>query len=503
MPQFQSRHRNVAVLTQQGFQKLQCSIAQLDSWNFITQTCSLEALSERTGLSPQTLSKVHTRQTNVDLRTLVRYFTAFELTLEPSDYLTPPPADKKLEAAPASSSNSIPASPIPASSPMVSWGMAPDVSVFYGRSTELDTLHDWVLQQHCRLVALVGMGGIGKTWLATRLAEQLQGKFQAVIWCSLKSLSQLSHSSYSFSDFITDLLQHLAPAFKPPIPETTHVKIRCLLDCLHQTRCLLVLDSVESVLPKYCPSSASENNDAIANPHYEDEYALLLCSLSQGRHQSCVVLTSREEPKSIQRLSGNNLSIRAFHLQGLQQAEAQQIFEAKGIFQGTLDEWSQLVTYYDGNPFFLETAATTIQHLFAGNVAAFLDQNTLIFDEIKETLDQQLDDLPHLEQTIVKVLAKQKTSIRFAELRSHIPCTTSTAALLAALQFLIARSLLERSSEHLSLPQLLRDYIKERYAKDATGCTMRHSETTSVWTNRVNQTGSDRHRGQRDRVSGG
>src|SRR5438105_4063525 len=41
------------------------------------------------------------------------------------------------------------------------WGEAPDVLGFVGRAEELTTLRDWVLQERCRLVAVVGTGGIG------------------------------------------------------------------------------------------------------------------------------------------------------------------------------------------------------------------------------------------------------------------------------------------------------------------------------------------------------
>src|SRR5262245_23436372 len=45
------------------------------------------------------------------------------------------------------------------------WGEAPDIGTFHGRALELATLRRWVLDDGCRLVALLGMGGIGKTAL--------------------------------------------------------------------------------------------------------------------------------------------------------------------------------------------------------------------------------------------------------------------------------------------------------------------------------------------------
>jgi hypothetical protein len=49
------------------------------------------------------------------------------------------------------------------------WGEAPDVIGFVGRAEELATLRSWVLEDRCRLAAVLGMGGIGKTALASRV----------------------------------------------------------------------------------------------------------------------------------------------------------------------------------------------------------------------------------------------------------------------------------------------------------------------------------------------
>ena len=44
----------------------------------------------------------------------------------------------------------------------IDWGESPELSEFYGRAAQLATLEQWTLQDGCQLVAIVGMGGIGK-----------------------------------------------------------------------------------------------------------------------------------------------------------------------------------------------------------------------------------------------------------------------------------------------------------------------------------------------------
>src|SRR5258708_16467615 len=66
------------------------------------------------------------------------------------------------------------------------WGEAPDVLGFVGRADELASLRGWVLEERCRLVAVLGMGGIGKTAVAARLTQELAPHFERVYWRSVR-----------------------------------------------------------------------------------------------------------------------------------------------------------------------------------------------------------------------------------------------------------------------------------------------------------------------------
>ena len=40
------------------------------------------------------------------------------------------------------------------------WGDAPDVPIFYGRKQEVATLERWILKENCRIITIVGFGGV-------------------------------------------------------------------------------------------------------------------------------------------------------------------------------------------------------------------------------------------------------------------------------------------------------------------------------------------------------
>ena len=71
------------------------------------------------------------------------------------------------------------------------WGEAIDVSYFYNRLQELETLETWISDNSTRAIGIFGLGGIGKTSLSVKLAQQIQSQFQFVIWRSLQQAPTL------------------------------------------------------------------------------------------------------------------------------------------------------------------------------------------------------------------------------------------------------------------------------------------------------------------------
>jgi WD40 repeat protein/ABC-type dipeptide/oligopeptide/nickel transport system ATPase subunit len=440
-----SRRRG-AVLTGSGYQKLELARQEAEASSNSGDRYTNEELCTVTGLSAKTVTKIFTRTsevpTLVDKQTLDLCFAAFSLRLERSDYFYPPiesNGDAEPEIVPVMLPHQI-----CNTNPAIDCGDAPDVSVFYGRESELALLTQWVEVDRCRFVGILGLGGIGKTTLVTKLARSLQPSFTAIVWRSLRNAPPLA----SLLPKLIEIFSHRAEIV-PPTMEISE-QISCLLKYFRQERCLLILDNAETIV------QAGHDNrlEAIG---YEE----LFRRIGESAHQSCLLLTSREKPKAIVALEGDKLPVRTLGLHGLTVREGEHLFDAKGL-STSISGRSQLVKNYSGNPLALKIVATSISDLFDGDIDEFLVAEVSIFSDIRKLLDQQFDRLSQTETAMMYWLAIEREWTSIADLHAEIVPAIPKVGVMEAVESLSRKSLIERSQGKFTQQAVVMEYMTVR-----------------------------------------
>lgn len=327
--------------------------------------------------------------------------------------------------------------------PPEDWGEAVDVDTFWGREEEIFKLEQWIVgdssHQRCRLVAVLGMGGIGKTVLAAQVAKKVQKNFDYLIWRSLNNAPPIG-------DILTELLRFLPKDAELDLPDNDNSKILRLIDVLRKHRCLVILDKVEAVL-RSGEGKAYERAGEY-QPGYE-KYGYFFKKVAEAAHESCLLLTSREKPKQVAILEGKNLPVKVLHLLGLNQEEARAILKDKG-FSCSDAQLSELVERYSGNPLALKMVATTVYDLFSNNIAEFLNQihqETAVYGDIRSLLDQQFNRLSELEKQLMYWLAIHREYVSLTELKVNLVTPEPAIRVLEAVESLLRRSLIEKEAD--------------------------------------------------------
>ena len=338
-----------------------------------------------------------------------------------------------------------------------------DVSRFYGRADELAVLQQQIVERNCRVMALVGMSGIGKTSLAAKFVQQL-GKIltsssaketvEGVTWRSLRHAPPIAET-------LTELLQFVSNSTDLVEGSGFDQQISHLLRHLRQQRYLLVLDDWESLL--------QEGELAGHCMKEQSGYSRLLQRLAEESHESCLLVISRELPIELATITGEDTPISVLKLKGLPASDAEALLIAKGL-GSSQPGLTELIQLHRGNPAALKIAGTTIQELFEGDITQFLAQTSLALGDILlGRLDQQFERLSDTEKRLMYQLGASGEAMPMTALKED--SNVSRSELLSALESLRRRSLLERHTElgeiWFSLEPVVLKYVTQQLIAQA------------------------------------
>jgi predicted ATPase/transcriptional regulator with XRE-family HTH domain len=325
-----------------------------------------------------------------------------------------------------------------------------------GREREVEQLSQLLGDPQCRLLTLVGPGGIGKTRLAVEAASNMQAVFpDGVYFVPLASVG-------SFHAVVSTIANSIYFAFYGP----RDPKVQ-LLNYLREKQMLLIVDNLEHLL---------------VGESQQETVVELLVEILQQAVQVKLLCTSRESlglqdewifevqglpvPESIDvEGSMQNTSVELF----LQRAR-----RAHVGFNATQEDYPAIVRIcqlVDGMPLAIELAAAWVRILSPAEIA----------NEIETSLDflnAQMRDLQERHRSMRAVfdhswqmLTEEERHVlrRMSVFRGGFSREAAEAvagAGLALLSALVAKSLLRRTSEgRYSLHELVRQYVADRLAQ--------------------------------------
>ena len=326
----------------------------------------------------------------------------------------------------------------------LSWDETPLLGSFFGRTAELAQLRRWLVEEGRRLVAIYGIGGMGKTALSAHTIGTIGDQFASVIWRSLLNAPRLN-------ELLPAILQTLSEFRLDEVPPGPDDRFALLLELLRAQRCLLVLDNVDTVM---------EQNQTGAFRDGYAGYGQLLEFVAEHDHQSSLLFTTRELPASLVHLTNSASQVRVMSLKGLDVTDGRRLFRSHGL-ELAEEATGTLIEGYSGNPLALHLVAETIQNFYQSDSSAFLKEAVPIFGDIRNVLDQQFSRLSPLEQQILIWLAIAREPMALKDLQGVFVRSILQRDLLEALWTLQRRSLLEKTVAGFTLQNVIIEYLTD------------------------------------------
>ncbi|AUB44400.1 putative ATPase, archaeal AAA+ ATPase superfamily (plasmid) [Nostoc flagelliforme CCNUN1] len=355
------------------------------------------------------------------------------------------------------------------------YGELPKTKYFHGRQKEINYLKRRIASSKESSIALIGVGGVGKSSLVVKLVEEILTEnsdiYECVVWKTIEAYSSLE-----------ELVDGLIKVLRLKInDESLQEKIVFLLKNLQSRRYLLVLDGFEGLVQA-------------ENFAKRVEYGKFLFQLIDEQHKSYTIVTSQLPLEEIIEVN-TNLIISSIKIQGLDENAGISMLHEKGLYG---ESCKKLIETYRGNPSELEVVAERINRFWGGDVEKFFEyKTTLMGQQVQSMLNQQFRQaglLNDLQKNLMIYLAEKTseelTSIPFPKILEDIKkqfIDVSTSEVIIALEVLEQRSLIEVNKKTIKqeISYSLQPVIKKYILVDPLGLVYKSSNQSKA--NNYNQ----------------
>ncbi len=313
----------------------------------------------------------------------------------------------------------------------------------------------------------MGPAGIGKSALAAQLLQQsapaLAGQFDCIVWKSIFYAPPLKELLGELNLLLSTYLQ-LEPSTSQSLPE----QVSQMISYLRSGRCLVVLDSAETLL---------QGNQTSFSPYGGQNAAFgqFLRRLAEEQLPSRLLLLSRKPFQDINRFATAGKSTAQMLLRGLEQKDTQGFLRSRKI--ASQPSWGDLVSLTRGNPHLLTQAANRIREFFGGEVNRFIRYSITLDPYFLEALEGEFGPagsstagerwlVVHLADQIQQGADPVPVSALLNAWQHQHQEARSRTELWAAIDVLTQAALVEKVKEkpeiHLSLAPLMKKYVAER-----------------------------------------
>ncbi len=240
---------------------------------------------------------------------------------------------------------------------------------FAGRHLELQQLNRATSEDRPVIVAVLGLGGQGKS---TLVAEWWHGEdrpdFDAGFWCTAY------RDGFTFDEFLDELLKYLLQGrFAKQEHPTLVARTRLAVELLQERRVLLVIDGFERWLNGWTgglhdPDLAERVNQRESSQAGVDQFLSDLSGLHNGTH---LILTSRALPAVLDDAEYRVVPVdddgEHLALQGLDEVSAIEMLRAAGA-KGDDQQLLRVADAYDRHPLALTVLGTLLKKRFGGRI---------------------------------------------------------------------------------------------------------------------------------------